>query len=108
LFSTSYDDTIRLWAFDEACEDWIEIYSIASVHSSTIWSLDFDPTGQFLCTCSDDLSIAFFRIAGPNGEILKEATTLGVIKNAHKRAIYSITWSKCGKFVATGGSDNSI
>jgi len=65
LFSASYDDTVRLWKFDEACEDWIESYQISGVHTSTVWSLDFDPSGQFMCTCSDDLSIAFFRVTSP-------------------------------------------
>ena len=45
LFSASYDDTVKLWVFDQACEDWIESYSISGVHSSTVWALDFDPSG---------------------------------------------------------------
>ena len=51
---------------------------------------------------SDDKSIAFYSV-GENSAKKKD-----VIKDVHKRAIYSVSWSHCGGFVATGGADNAI
>jgi WD40 repeat protein len=51
---------------------------------------------------SDDKSIGFFAVGQ------KSAKKIDVIKDAHKRSIYSVSWSHCGGFVATGGADNAI
>jgi cytosolic iron-sulfur protein assembly protein CIAO1 len=36
LFSTSYDNTIRCWKYDEAVDDWLCNLSISG-HLSTVW-----------------------------------------------------------------------
>ncbi|PVU94927.1 hypothetical protein BB561_002171 [Smittium simulii] len=45
LVSASYDDTIRIWKENE--DDWY-CSSILSGHNSTVWSVDFDPTGNYI------------------------------------------------------------
>ena len=53
IFSASYDDTIRAWRFDEQVDDWVSAYTLKG-HSSTVWSIDFDSTEEYLVSVSDD------------------------------------------------------
>lgn len=53
LFSASYDNTIKCWKFDESIDDWLCSFTMDG-HFSTVWQLDFDPSGDYLCTCSED------------------------------------------------------
>lgn len=46
LASGSYDNTIRLWR-DNDDEDWA-CYQILEGHTSTVWSIDFNPSGDML------------------------------------------------------------
>ena len=77
-----------------------------SAHTSTVWSFDFDPTGSFLASCSEDKTWILWRISD---ESYKKAAVVG---GDHIRAIYSISWAPkpfAGHhFIATGGSDNQI
>jgi WD40 repeat protein len=45
LVSASYDDTIKVWREDQ--DDW---YCAATLrgHTSTVWGIDFDTTGNFI------------------------------------------------------------
>jgi WD40 repeat protein len=47
LASCSYDDTVRIWQEDN--DDW---YCAATLtgHTSTVWGIAFDPTGDRLGT----------------------------------------------------------
>ena len=53
LFSGSYDNTIKCWKYDETVDDWLCSYTMDG-HQSTVWQMDFDTTGNFLCSCSED------------------------------------------------------
>lgn len=43
LASASYDDTIKIWREDD--DDWYCSDTLQG-HTSTIWSIDFDKTGE--------------------------------------------------------------
>ena len=45
LASCSYDNTIRIWKDDE--DDWI-CCQVLQGHTSTVWSIDFDKTGEWM------------------------------------------------------------
>ena len=49
LFSASYDNTVKCWSYQSSLEDWVCNYTMSG-HSSTVWSLDFDPSGNFLAS----------------------------------------------------------
>lgn len=62
LFSSSYDDTLRSWRFDEAVDDWLQNYTMKG-HKSTVWAFDFDPTEQFLVSVSEDRELLIWMIS---------------------------------------------
>jgi cytosolic iron-sulfur protein assembly protein CIAO1 len=103
LFSASYDDTIKCWAYEPSMEDWICVYTIKG-HSSTVWCLDFDPSGNFLVSCSEDKSWILWRITE------KGYSKLATVAGDHFRSVYSISWAPkplSGKhYIASVGSDN--
>lgn len=100
LFSASYDNTIKCWRYDDNVDDWLCTYTMEG-HDSTVWQLDFDSSGEFLCSCSDDKTWSVWRMINPQNFENK-----GIIPGCHIRSIYSISWA--GSFVATGASDNRI
>ena len=64
LFSASYDNTIKCWRYDDNVDDWLCTYTMEG-HDSTVWQLDFDSTGEFLCSCSDDKTWSIWRMINP-------------------------------------------
>mmetsp|Transcript_12003 Transcript_12003/g.17069 ORF Transcript_12003/g.17069 Transcript_12003/m.17069 type:complete len:442 (+) Transcript_12003:1108-2433(+) len=59
LLSSSYDDTIKCWAEDGG--DWYCAATLASVHSSTIWSIAISPSGLRMISASQDASLAIWK-----------------------------------------------
>lgn len=59
LFSTSYDDEVRVWA-EDSCGEW---YSAATLkgHKSTVWSVAIASGGARLVTSSDDRSLGIWK-----------------------------------------------
>ena len=53
LFSASYDNTIKCWKYSEEVDDWLCDFTMDG-HLSTVWQIDFDKSGHFLCSCSED------------------------------------------------------
>jgi WD40 repeat protein len=61
LYSGSYDNTIKLWRYDESQEAWGNLNTLNS-HNSTVWGLDISQDGKILVTCSDDKSIIVWYV----------------------------------------------
>lgn len=101
IFSASYDDTIRAWRFDEALDDWVCAYTIEG-HSSTVWSIDFDATEQYLCSVGEDKDLIIWQISD------REYKSCGRIETAHTRTIFSVSWCKSENYIATAGGDNKV
>ncbi|KAI8813321.1 WD40-repeat-containing domain protein [Cladochytrium replicatum] len=59
LASCSYDDTIKLWM--ENGQNYWACAGSTEGHTSTVWSVDFDPTGNYLASVSDDKSMKIWR-----------------------------------------------
>ena len=58
-------------------------------HLSTVWQIAFDPTGDFLCSCSEDKTWSVWRIQAKQ----RDYANLGIIMGSHMRSVYSIDWS---------------
>ncbi|KAG1655773.1 hypothetical protein FOA52_008480 [Chlamydomonas sp. UWO 241] len=115
LASCSYDDTIRLWTADGdewACGQVLggPSSSTPGGHTSSVWSVAFEPTGEHMVSCSDDCSIKVWRCgrsdASTSGRGLPWSleTTLS---GHHSRAVYTVDWGR-GGLIAAGDGDNRI
>lgn len=82
-------------------------------HTSTVWSLSFDSTGDRLVTCSDDKTLKIWQqyepgndrgIVTPEDEpVWKCVCTLS---GYHTRTIYDVDWcKKTGLIVSACGDD---
>ena len=123
LLSASYDETIRIWAEEDG--DWYCALSIASVHSSTIWTLAIAPSATRFISGSADQSLAIYKCFTPEelqqrdaklGQAVssrKKATweCVGKLSNAHTSTIYCVDYAPArashGR-IASCGADNRI
>lgn len=80
--------------------DWIRTQTLTG-HSSTVWSLAFDGTGNRLASCSDDKTVKIWQKYMPgNEEGIPTADNEPVWKcictlsGYHTRTVYDIDWCK--------------
>lgn len=119
LLSSSYDDTVRVWAEDAG--DWYCAACLSSVHSSTIWTLAVAPSGQRLVSGSDDGSLAIYKcytVDEKREQFPEQAKgsnglwrCVGKLPNAHSSTVYSVDYAsaRCGHGrIASGGGDNRL
>jgi len=119
LLSSSYDDTIRVWAEDTG--DWYCAQSIMDTHKSTVWSLAASPSGLRLISASADGSLGILKAYATKEKrerFPKEGShnnglwkCVGKLNGAHDATIYSVAYSpaKAGHgCVASCGADCRI
>ena len=105
LFSASYDDTLKAWSYENSVDEWVCKYTMRG-HTSSVWAFDFDPSGKYIVSCSDDKTWIIWSVSETGA---KRLITVG---DTHFRAIYSVSWSRQlteGKHrIATVGADNQL
>lgn len=104
LLSTSYDDTIKVWAEDGG--DWYCAKTLIG-HSSTVWGAAWDMAGSTVVSCSDDLSITLWECDSPSNPT-KDWRRICTCRNVHEFPIYSIDWNVTHEKIVSGGGDNKI
>ena len=104
LFSTSYDDTIKIWTEDDG--DWYCAKTLIG-HSSTVWGLTMDREGKNILSCSDDLSIFLWQCDSPS-DPTKEWRRIATLRDVHDYPIYTIDWNVTFNKIVTGGGDNRM
>lgn len=57
--------------YKEEDDDW-ECRATLEGHTSTVWSLSFDPEGQRLASCSDDRTVKIWKDCGAGKRELKD------------------------------------
>lgn len=108
LMSASYDDTIKMWVEEEE-DEWVCVQTL-SQHSSTVWSIAFDPSGEYMVSGGDDNAVIVWKFFSKNDS---NPVDVGSWKNVctltghHTRTIFSVDWSIDGK-LASGGGDNKL
>lgn len=100
LASGSYDEKINLYV-EDPMDDWYDFATLTG-HEGTVWSLTFSPCGNYLASCSDDLTIRIWQ------RVEKYKWELNSSLQGHDRSIYSISWAKgtegtLGRLASTGG-----
>jgi WD40 repeat protein len=112
LASASYDDTINMYREDE--DDWIRCGTLTG-HESTVWSIDFDASGDRLVSCSADKTVRVWKIykpgnpegiPTPDGEAVWKCVC--TLSGYHHRDVYDVSWSKCSGLIATACGDNVV
>ncbi|CAN0296038.1 unnamed protein product [Ascophyllum nodosum] len=112
LVSASYDDTVRLWA--EGFDDWFLLDTL-SEHTSTVWGVAVEGTGERLASAGDDQRLILWRHFQDNmprqgndrdkhGKWRSEA----VLEGDHNGTIYTVDWaptaSDAAAAAAAGGT----
>lgn len=114
LCSTSYDNHIHLYAEDVSSDGDFSLIHKLSGHLSTVWDASFSPCGEFLASCSDDLTIRLWHrekiarggVEGRDGGLTggwrigrserERWTCISVLDGFHSRTIYSLDWTFFG------------
>ena len=119
LVSVSYDDSIKVWTEDPGGDDWSCAQTLTKEeggHASTVWCASFEPEpsrhvrgpggtdSRRLATCSDDRTIAIWRVDDSRGLRLEIDAKFPC---GHDRPALSVSWGKCG-LIAEGGGDDSV
>jgi WD40 repeat protein len=110
LLSVSYDDTIKVWMCDDPMStEWncVETVGGTEGHTSTVWDLAFNPTGNLFCSVGDNCNEFFLWELNEAAKAQITVKKKKTIVSGHKRCIYSVAWSK-SNIVATGSGDDSI
>lgn len=121
VISCGYDDTLRVWSDSHRQDDWHCIQTLHQ-HEGTVWAAAFQkiehpleavhdtdssarPLCQpLLCSCSDDLSVVFWKRGG-SGKFESVARSSGFCE----RSVYTIDWApSSAPVVACGSGDNTV
>ena len=88
--------------FKEDGDEWVCSETLSS-HSSTVWSLSFDRSGDRLVSCSEDKTVKVW-------ERTKDARwkCSCTLSGYHERAVYDLDWCHLTGLVATAGGDNAV
>ncbi|MBN3280457.1 CIAO1 protein, partial [Polyodon spathula] len=112
LASASYDNSVKLYKEDD--DDWVCRDTLEG-HESTVWSVDFDKTGQRLASCSDDKTVKIWREYEPGNEqgVACNGTAptwkcICTLSGFHSRSIYDISWCHLSGALATACGDDAI
>ncbi|KAG6413009.1 hypothetical protein SASPL_125706 [Salvia splendens] len=122
LISCSYDNSIKVWAEDGDSDDWHCVHTLNqsnSGHTSTVWALSFNASGDKMVTCrliqlasfcSDDLTIKIWGcdiIRMQSGDGNAPWIHISTLSGYHDRTIFSIHWSRDG-IICSGAADDAI
>ncbi|KAK1300960.1 hypothetical protein QJS10_CPB13g01587 [Acorus calamus] len=114
LVSVSYDNSIKVWAEDGDSDDWHCIQTLGQSccgHSSTVWALSFNSTGDRMVTCSDDLTLKIWDTSDNPSQTSSGRCGswkhLCTLSGYHDRTVFSVHWSSTG-IIASGAADDAI
>lgn len=100
LASASYDNSVKLFKEDPSDSDWVCTATLLG-HTSTVWGVAFDGTGERLATCSDDRTVRIWQsyesgngagVETPDGETVWLCVC--TLSGFHTRSVYDVAWCK--------------
>uniref|UniRef100_A0A8C3UE56 Probable cytosolic iron-sulfur protein assembly protein CIAO1 n=1 Tax=Catharus ustulatus TaxID=91951 RepID=A0A8C3UE56_CATUS len=111
LASASYDDTVRLYREDD--DDWVCCATLEG-HTSTVWAVAWERSGQRLVSCSDDRTLRVWeRSESGEGQGQGSGTEhswkcVCTLSGYHGRSIYDVAWCHLTGAVATACGDDAV
>lgn len=93
FFATAGDNNIKVWLMDGT-----EVSRLTK-HTTTVHSIDIDPSGKYLVSGAINKNIFFWEIA--TGEIVHYL-------KGHTDVAMAVTFSPDGSLIASGSGDNTI
>ncbi|KAH8935611.1 hypothetical protein BDL97_17G037900 [Sphagnum fallax] len=115
LVSASYDNSIKVWAEDVDGDDWRCVQTLAAPgrgHTSTVWGISFNATGDRMVSCSDDLTLMVWDTSADCVSTSADGVApwkhLATISGYHDRTIFSVHWSRVNGLIASGAGDDCI
>ena len=93
--SCGSDALISIWEYNNEKSDYIKKSSLEKVHTSTIRSLDWDYSGEYLSAASFGNDISVYKIINQNNDI-----QLITVLDTFDSEIKSVSWSKNGNYLA--------
>lgn len=97
-----------------------EVDESGTGHKSTVWASSFSPCGNYLASCSDDLTIRIWArfkrkdVKGEPGGAFRVGRTekegwycATVLKGYHDRTIFSLDWTETGNWTPSTSSDSA-
>lgn len=108
LASCSYDESIRF--FHKSGDNWVCFQSHME-HFSTVWSLDYSSSGEYLVSCSDNRVIRVWCNTAHNKlpDIVPNSwKCVSVVQGYHNRSIYDVSFCKFSDMFVSASGDNSI
>ena len=116
LFSSSYDNTVKVWTRDLDEDDWVLVTTIPA-HSDTVWNLAIHAEKYLLVTVSQSAEVALWDLH-PLAHLLQghsydlqstvDIPRLDLNVDSHTRPIYSCEFSQDGDVLVTAGGDNRV
>ncbi|GAB2736387.1 hypothetical protein [Streptomyces bullii] len=108
LASGSADGTIRLWKVTDPRRA-VPLGRPLTGHQGPVNVLAYSRDGRTLASGSDDDTVRLWTLPGPTGSTGSTGSArLGATLTGHTEAVTSLTFSRDGRTLASGGNDNTI
>lgn len=112
LATCSDDSTVRIWRVLRVGQsnEWQgECLHVLTAHTKEVYTLKWSPvvdSGVF-ASASFDCSVRVWKLSGSESGSGGSEITVKAL-NGHTQAVYSIAFSPCGRFLASGSLDGSV
>lgn len=107
IASAGEDRTVRVWETDH---NFSTSFTYRN-HTDTVYALAWSPDSKRVASASGDHTVHVWE-AVPEHPWLKAVAYLTGFRYltyaGHSKAVYAVTWSPDGRFIASGGNDNIV
>lgn len=107
IASAGEDKTVHVW---QAASTNVNAF-IYRNHGDCVNAVAWSPDGQRIASASSDHTVQVWELAAKHGwlmSIIYHAGFQVLTYSGHSSAVYAVTWSPDGSFIASAGNDHSV